>query len=265
MLTYEALVEQARIKDMPVDKIRGILREYMQILILKELYRLDTANKFYFTGGTYLRLACNLKRFSEDLDFYSRTVGKAEFEKIVWKINVELKRVGLEPSVGFKHWQNLYVARLIFPKVESFYGVVSKYSKKSGIVIKLESALLKKRINTETRMVTGFGEFYPCPCVHRGVLFADKIDALSKKNRGRHIYDIIFMLSNRYPLDRPVLKALGIKGSPFESIKKSIESFSERELKKQADILRPFLFDEGEADLVKDAKTVIPALLDKYP
>ncbi|MBU1656533.1 MAG: nucleotidyl transferase AbiEii/AbiGii toxin family protein, partial [Candidatus Omnitrophica bacterium] len=69
MLTYDSLVEQAKIGGMPPAKTRGILREYLQVLILKGLYKNEEGKRFYFTGGTYLRLVCGLKRFSEDLDF----------------------------------------------------------------------------------------------------------------------------------------------------------------------------------------------------
>ncbi len=264
MLTYETLLEQAKSREMPPTKIRGILREYLQILILKEIYKIPEGKKLYFTGGTYLRLIHNLKRFSEDLDFNSNKITKLKFEKLLEKVKNELKRIGLKPKLEFSHWGNLYVANLIFPQIEQTYKAKSKYSKKEGIIIKIESVLLKQRINTETEVAAGFGQFYPCLCTRKSILFADKIDALRKKNKGRHIYDIIFMLSNKYPIDKNRLKTLGIKTKPFQTITKRIEGFSKKELKKQADSLQPFLFDESEANLVKDAKIIIPSLLEKY-
>jgi len=265
MLTYESLREQAKYREMPPTKIRGILREYLQILILKELYRLDMGRKLYFTGGTYLRLAHNLKRFSEDLDFNTTLLTKSEFERLLEKVEVELKRIGMVLKVSFSHWGSMYVARLIFPEIEKGYNVISKYSKKEGIVIKVEANKLKKSINTETQVITGFGEFYPCICTDKAVLFADKIDALNKKNRGRHLYDVMFMLSNRFPIDRDFLKhALGIKKDPLDAISERVESFTRAELKKQAEILRPFLFDEAEANMIEKASNIIPSLLEKY-
>ena len=56
MLTYETLLEQAKLRNMPANKIRGVLREYLQILILKERYRGESGRKLCFTGGTYLRI-----------------------------------------------------------------------------------------------------------------------------------------------------------------------------------------------------------------
>ena len=69
----------------------------------------------------------------------------------------------------------------------------------------------------------------------------------------RHLFDIMFMLSQKYPIDGHVLHALGIKGPPLEVIMDRVESFSQAELKRQAESLRPFL-----------AKTIIPQLADRY-
>jgi len=264
MLTYDSLIKEAKSRSMPPSKVRGILREYLQILILKELYRIEAGKRLSFTGGTYLRLAHNLKRFSEDLDFNVTIMPKQEFENILKKISSELKRTGINSNAEFAHWRNVYVGRLIFPEIEKGYNVVSQYSKKGGIVIKLEVNNLKKKIRSETRVISGFGEFYPSICTADGILFADKIDALNKKERARHIYDIMFMLSNKYHIDRNFLRALGIKEDPLLVIAKRIKSFTRAQLKKQAETLRPFLFEEAEADMVISAHEIIPPLIEKY-
>lgn len=263
MLTYDSLIEQANLREMPPTKVRGILREYLQILILKELCRTESGKKLYFTGGTYLRLVCNIKRFSEGLDFNTNKITKREFEKLLKRVKNELKRVGLESQVGFSHWGNVYVSKLIFPDVERIYNVISKYSKKEGIIIKVETNKPKRKIKNETQVISGFGEFYPCICTDRSVLFADKIDAITKKSRGRHIYDIIFMLSNKYHIDKRMLSVFGIKKDPLEVISERVKNLSKKELKKQAEILRPFLFDESGADLLVNAHKIIPPLLEQ--
>ncbi len=264
MLTYESLLEQARSRGMPATKTRGILREYLQILILKELYKTDSGGELYFTGGTYLRLVHNLKRFSEDLDFNANAITKKEFEDILAKVKDELKRVGMRPRVEFAHWENMYVSKLIFPVIEKAYGITSEYSKKKGIIIKVETNRPKWKIKRETRVISGFGEFYPCICTELGALFADKIDALIKKQRSRHLYDIMFMLANKHPIDSNVLEALGIKEDPLKLIHDRIQDLPEKELERQAESLRPFLFDEAEADLLIKAHDIVPSLLEKY-
>ena len=88
--------------------------------------------------------------------------------------------------------------------------------------------------------------------------------SLIKKDRGRHIYDILFMLSNRYSVNKNILRVLGIKKEFLEVIAERIKKLSKEELKKQAEILRPFLFDESEANLIINVHNIIPPLVEQY-
>lgn len=264
MLTYKALLEQAEVRGMPLTKARGILREYLQVLILKEIYKSQESSHLYFTGGTYLRLVHNLKRFSEDLDFNTDTLTKNSFEKLVRKAQTGLKYLNIEASVRFDHWDNILSGQLAFRSIEKAYNISSPFSKKEGIIIKLEANRPKWKIKRENEVIAGFGEIYPCVCTDKSALFADKIDAVNKKMRGRHIYDIIFMLSNKYPIDRNILKHLKVEGDPLEAIERGIKKLTSADLRKQAETLRLFLFDESQADLLVQAKDVVHSLIAKY-
>ena len=264
MLELDALSAEAKQRGMPAGKMRGILREYLQVLILKELYKLPDGKKLCFTGGTYLRLVHQTKRFSEDLDFNTSRIKKADFEALLNEIQNNLKNEGLNIKLAFGHWDNILAGEFIFPDIEEYYGVVSPYRRKEGILIKLEANQPKWKIKTESLVVTGFGNMFPVICTQPGALFADKIDALIKKNRARHLFDIMFMLSQKYLIDMAVLKALGIKDPPLEAIGARVRSFSTTELKKLAEQLRPFLFEESDADLILKAHEVIPQLIQNY-
>ena len=241
MLSFEALTAEAKQRGIPAGKMRGVLREYLQVLILKEMYKMPEGEKLCFTGGTYLRLIHQTKRFSEDLNFNVSRMKKDDYEGCMKNIRNSLKKEGLEIQLAFGHWGNLLVAEFILPDIEKYYGVVSSYARKEGIVIKIEANQPRWRIKTETLMVTGFGNMFPVVCTESGALFADKIDALIKKNQARHLFDIIFMLSKKYPIDARALKTLGIKDPPLDAILKRVKTFSIAELKKQAESLRPFL------------------------
>lgn len=264
MLELEALAAEAEQRGMPSGKTRGILREYLQVLILKELYKLPDGKRLCFTGGTYLRLVHQTKRFSEDLDFNAARMNKSDFEGLVKKVQGNLKKEGSEVKIAFGHWDGLLVGEFVFPDIEERYGIVSPHRRKEGILIKFEVNQPKWKIQTESLMVTGFGNMFPVVCTHAGALFADKIDALIKKNRARHMFDIMFMLSKKYPVDAQVLKVLGIKGPPLEAVLERVRSFSAAELKKLAEQLRPFLFEESDADLIVRAQDVIPQLIRSY-
>ena len=264
MLTYESLIEQAKERGMPHTNARGVLREYLQILILKELYRSELNKKMFFTGGTYLRLVHNTKRFSEDLDFETNSLSRKEFESDLADVTKEFSRLGMKLDLSFEHWGNVYSSRLIFKDIEKQYNIVSKYSKKEGIIIKVETCKVGYKIKTQPQMLSGFGEFFPYMCLTEGIIFANKIDTFLKKERGRHLYDMMFMLSKKFPIEKLVLKHLGIKQNPSDVILKRIEDLSSSMLKKMAENLRPFLFEEVEADMVLRAKELLPALLSAY-
>ncbi len=264
MLELESLVSEAKQRGMPTGKMRGILREYLQVLILKELYKLPDGKKLYFTGGTYLRLVHQTKRFSEDLDFNVSKMKKGDFEGLLEKTQNNLKKEGLEIKLTFGHWDNILVGEFVFPNIEEHYGVISAHKRKEGILIKFEANQPSWKIQAESLVVTGFGYMFPIVCTQKGALFADKIDALIKKNRARHLFDLMFMLSKKYPIDANVLKALKIKDLPLDAILKSVKSFSAEELKKLAEQLRPFLFEESEADLIVHAHEVVPQLIRSY-
>jgi predicted nucleotidyltransferase component of viral defense system len=264
MLTYDALIEQAKLRNMPPDKSRGILREYLQILLLKQLYRTDAGKHLYFTGGTYLRLVHGLKRFSEDLDFNSNKITEKEFENLGKKLVIELNRLGIKSEVSFSHWDHILVGRFNYPDIEPFYGIMARHTRKQGLLIKLEVNRPEWKVKAETEVIAGYGETYPCLSTDKSILFADKIDALMKKRMGRHLYDIIFMLSNKYSINTDILKDLGYTNNPFEIILDCVNDITDTVLKKQAEIIRPFLFDEQEAELIINAPSIIRNLIQKY-
>jgi predicted nucleotidyltransferase component of viral defense system len=264
MLSFDSLKEQARIRGMPATKMRGVLREYLQVLILKAIYGGKLAQQLYFTGGTYLRMVHNLKRFSEDLDFNAKSISVKTFESSVKGLKVELGRVNVMCNVEFDHWNSLMVAKIIFPDIEDRYAIESKHKKKKGITIKIEAYRPKWKLTGETEVISGYGETYPCLCTDRTTLFADKIDAFLKKGMARHLYDIIFMFTQRFGVNRSVAGKLGICGDPLEALASYVQSCPKRDLRKKAEALRPFLFEEGEADLVANAQLIIPKLIEKY-
>lgn len=264
MFEREALNAEAKLRDMPSGKMRGILREYLQILILRELYRLPDGKKMYFTGGTYLRLVHLIKRFSEDLDFNTSQINKDSFEKLVQQIQKNLKSEGIIVNISFRHWDNILVGEFIFPDIEKHYGISSPNQRKEGIIIKFETNNPNWKIKTESLMVSGFGNMFPVICTDRGALFADKIDALIKKNRARHLFDIMFMLSKKYPVDLNIMKTLGINCTPSEAILSRVTSLSDTQLKHFAKQLRPFLFVENESDLILHAREIIPQLIQNF-
>lgn len=264
MLTYEALIDNAKTRGLPANKLRGILREYLQILVLKEISRSGEGKNLYFLGGTYLRFVHNIKRFSEDLDFNAYKLKEDDFNRMINAVKKELGRMGILSKIKFGHRKNLLISNITFPEIESAYGV-SAASGHKGLMIKAEANCPAYKPETTTHVVSGFGEMFPVICMKPEYIFAEKVDAMVKKSRGRHIYDVIFMLANNFSVSKKILLYNNIKQDPSRVIADRINSFSAPELRKLANSLRPFLFDEKESELVAGARVIIPDLLNKNP
>ena len=119
-------------------------------------------------------------------------------------------------------------------------------------------------LETEAGVVNGFGEVFLVNAMSRGALFADKIDTLRNKKRGRHVYDIIFMLSRKFPVNTEILQLSGIEEEPKEAISGIINGISDGQLERLAEEVAPFLFDEAESRLIREAKIVVRNLLDRF-
>ena len=80
---------------------RGLLREYLQYLILSVVFSHKNGRKLSFLGGTCLRIVYGLPRFSEDLDFDNKDLSFAEFEEIGESIKKALEKQGFVVSIRF--------------------------------------------------------------------------------------------------------------------------------------------------------------------
>ncbi len=261
MLTLESLREEADRRGMPKGKLRGILREYLQVLMLKNLYKSRWQNRFFFLGGTSLRLLYDLQRFSEDLDFNIRDMEKKEFESASNYLKKALEKEGIQCDLVSSYRDTLYMSEFIFKGIQEHYGVADK---RGEIIIKLETNKPDYTLETETEVIEGFGEIFIVNTMSRGSVFADKIDTLRNKKRGRHLYDIIFMLSKKFPVNKKLLRIQGIREEPCEAIQKIIDSIPRNQLKKLSEDVKPFLFDETESRLIENAPDVTTKLSEKY-
>ena len=261
MLSSESLIQEARERGMPGVKMRGILREYVQVLLLAELYGLKGGNRLHFTGGTSLRLVEHLGRFSEDLDFNTWNMGRGVFEELVRGTMKGMERRGFTVGAGFEHRGRLSVARLSFPGLEKQYGIDPSRSRAGGLMIKMETNLPLWKRAPEPKIVAGFGEIIPVPCTPLPALMADKVDAAIRKNRARHLYDLAVLLGRKTPVDAQVWRKLGGEGDALDRLLERIKHLRPEDLKRMAESLRPFLFDEREARLVSEAGVVFPELV----
>ena len=85
-------------------------------------------------------------------------------------------------------------------------------------------------METESAVINRYGYLFSIVLMNKGALFAEKADALINRCRGRDIYDVVFMLQRKFPIDESVLKAKGWQKESQQIILEHIENIKPQEL-----------------------------------
>lgn len=262
MLTYEELLNFAQKRNIPASKMRGIAREYLQVLILRSIYADPEGKNFYFMGGTALRFFYNLPRFSEDLDFNGKNITFEDFKEILKRVEKHLALLGFQSESSAKESGTLLQGKIKVVNILQAYRIPAMRDEK--LMVKVELNRPKFKMPTETRVLSAYGEMFPVILMESGVMFAEKIAALLNRKLGRDIYDTFFMLGNKFSVDENVLRSRNIESDYRQIVSERIKSFSEKELKEFASKLEPFLFDPNQTKLVADASKYIDQFIKEY-
>ncbi|MBI4431649.1 MAG: nucleotidyl transferase AbiEii/AbiGii toxin family protein [Candidatus Omnitrophica bacterium] len=251
MLTLEYLLEEAKHNGLPIVKRRGIVREYLHVIILANLYRTKIAKSMFFTGGTALRYFYSLPRFSEDLDFDTPGLTLQKLKSAVDDVVFGLKKEGFAPEVSFEERGRLIWVELHFKDIARLYSLTDQ--RNVDVMIKLDIYQPKWKLDTESGVLSLYGYNFSAVLLHRAYLFSEKILALLNRGRGRDIYDTLYMLKRKFPSSDEVLKANKLSGTATEIILNRLEKFSKKELRVLANQIKPFLFKEDDVELVLNA------------
>jgi len=262
MLKMEYLLEEVKELGLPQTKKRAILREYLQTIILDGIYKSDFAKYMFFVGGTALRFFYNLPRFSEDLDFNTPYLENNSFKGILDRVEKNLSLEGFSSGISYKKRANLFTAALKFQGVMSEYGIVN--GRGGDIMIKIEVNKPEWHLSTESHVLSQYGYTFSAILMSKGALLSEKLSALMSRRRGRYIYDVLFMLRKGFPFDRDVLYANNIGGEPKAVVLSYLSGLSEKELKRLAEQVKPFLFREDDIELVLKAPQHGKKFLSKY-
>lgn len=260
MLSYDSLLEHAKERGMPPGKLRGIAREYLHILILKSLYELKSARDLVFLGGTALRMAHGLKRFSEDLGFDAKDLSFAGWKELLESAAHRLSRLGLSVEARADEKGSLLKGDLRFHGFLQTYQVTS--DPKEKLRIKVESNRPDYAVEAQPQAISAFGETFAAVLASPGLAFAEKILAFNNRELGRDIYDIFFMTGMKWAPDLRVLRARGVDAPPSKAILQRVGALSPNLLKKMAAQLEPFLFEHEQARMVAEANVFLPQALE---
>jgi len=172
---------------------RNTLREYYQNLFLSYFYQIKQSEKFFFKGGTALRIVFQSPRFSEDLDF-SATGSFTVFENILEKVLISIQKEGIE-------------TKIIESKTTTsgFFSIISARVYNETIEIQIQASKRKNnQIKGETIIiVSDFMSAYPLQILEKKVLFSEKIEAFLTRRKIRDFFDLYFIL--RLNVQLPIL------------------------------------------------------------
>lgn len=232
---------------------KNILMEYLQTQILKVLSLSEFNDHLSFLGGTCLRFAHDINRFSEDLDFDLLKKRGFSLDGLAKDIRRGLSLHGFEVDVRTKTTENIHVIYFRFKNVLREFGFNVPESQK--ILIKFEIDFKPyKKIRTEVRFSDSFNERFPMVVNTLETLFAQKIIAIVFRpyQKGRDFYDLVWFLSQKnIEPDYGILKEKKLPiGNRAELIRFLEEQAKKSDLKQAAKDVERFLFYPEQAQWI---------------
>ncbi|MBR8758997.1 nucleotidyl transferase AbiEii/AbiGii toxin family protein [Porphyromonas levii] len=176
-----------------------ILKEYILLEVLDFLSRNQYFDKLTFIGGTALRVAYNINRFSEDLDFDCKNLSEEEFRSMTDDIVRFLSNIGYEIETKDRFNPNLkaYRRNILFPGL--LYSLGLSPHKEERFLLKIEAQDQGIDYETEQQIISKAGFYFPITLPKIGVLCSMKVSAFLGRSKGRDIYDLMFLLGQTRP------------------------------------------------------------------
>ena len=176
-------------------------QDYIQALYLQEIYR--RTEDLVFKGGTYLKHAYGLDRFSEDLDFTS--LGEEEVESVLEGSASALSDYGVEAGLsGYRRMGDSITCLMrykgpLFDGTERSMGAIHvEVSTRKDILLDPVWERLFFEY-PETRVVNALG-------LRREEALAEKLRALSMREMGRDLYDVWFLMKQGTEIRRTIFE-----------------------------------------------------------
>lgn len=211
-----------------------ILREYLQLFFLSELYTLKQSEKIIFKGGTALHLIYGAPRFSEDLDF-TVELNEKIFTAFIKTLFAQISK---KEPIEFRERQTIAGKRFLMTALPQ----ILPYQ----IFINLDFSFREKVIQPQKSLIKV--EEYPILFrsyvyhLSKEEIFAEKIRAILTRTKGRDLYDLWYLLNVGTNMNRALIKQK-LAYYHFEDLNnqkliKKIKTFSKKDFILD---LRPFV------------------------
>ena len=228
MISKEQIQKLSRKKQIDQDTI---LREYFQLVFLKELYKEKGSQKIYFKGGTAIHLLFGAPRFSMDLDFtteLSSSCIRGLLEKIVKRVNLESPDVKLKPSK--KKINHSFSKILSYHPKERRYplNIALDFSLREKPVKEVQKAVLKTEFPISGASVILHLDWQE--------ILAEKVRTVLIRGKGRDLYDLYYLMSKNIPINwelvekKMQLYPKAKRGANFKILIEKIKQFKESSL-----------------------------------
>ncbi|VGO15236.1 hypothetical protein PDESU_03818 [Pontiella desulfatans] len=184
----------------PAEKL-NVLREYLQAFALRSLHESEAFLSLSFVGGTALRFAFNLPRFSEDLDFSLENPEAYLPLKWMKKLKNDMMLAGFDVSINWNDRKTVHAAWIKVGGILKETGLVAMADQKLSIKLKIDTRPPAGAECTKTiinRHLVFALQYHSLPS-----LMAGKTHALltRKYQKGRDWYDLLWYLGKRPPLE----------------------------------------------------------------
>jgi predicted nucleotidyltransferase component of viral defense system len=225
---------------------RGLLREYLQYLILGIVFDHKYSRKLTFIGGTCLRIAYGSQRFSEDIDFDNADLTYREFEGLMDFLSFTLEKEGFIVEMIRKK-KGAYHCYIKFPKLLYEQGLSPLPDEK--ILIQIDTTAQGLNYESEKFIIDRFEVFKQIKVVPKDVLLSQKLVTIleRKRNKGRDFYDVMYLLQSTMPNEHVLTRWLNARDTR-EVILKVIEHSKTVDMGVMKNDVRPFLFRGEDVD-----------------
>lgn len=223
-------------EDLPLHVLE---QDYIQALFLSELY--SETDGLVFKGGTFLRHAHGLDRFSEDLDFTSKT---EDIKKPLRMAAESLSDYGVEARLD-----QIEENHISFNCRLKYIGPLYTGSERSKGTIDIEVSK-REDVFLEPEWIRMFFEYPEVKVINalgltEKELLAEKLRALTMRDKARDLYDCWFLVRQGVELDPELFEQ---KMSVVEAEPKVVISVVEESWRRD---LEMFLVNPPEFSLVK--------------
>jgi predicted nucleotidyltransferase component of viral defense system len=178
----------------------NLLREYLQMSILRSLHESEAFKNLSFVGGTALRLIYDHSRFSEDLDFSLDQASGYQPRNWMAKLKRELRLGGFDATVSFTEGKTVHAAWVRVTGLLEEAGLAGRKEQKLSVKLEIDTRPPAGAVSSTeviTRRLMFVVRRHDLPS-----LMAGKIHALLARAypKGRDWYDLVWYLSKRPPV-----------------------------------------------------------------